>query len=354
MLSEAITGSSTPISWRVVFAVMTLVLLVGTAADTFAHRNAKAISIGDAAFWSLLWIGVALGFYAWLRVVRGVDEANLFLAGYTLEKTLSVDNLVVFIAIFSYFRVKGVLQYRILRYGIIGAVVLRLLFVLAGTTVLAVLGPFADFLFGAFVLWSAAKMASLSTEDEKDDDQATDFGNHVGVRLARRFVPVVPFLDGNRFFVTGARAQSVLSERGTDPDEDLEPARSYATPALLCLLVIELSDVMFAFDSVPVVIAVTREPTLVFASMMFAIMGLRSLYFILAALMKWLVYLEKSVIVVLFFVGIKLLAQGTHELLQWPSRLPSPTESLVLIFAVLGLGVAASCVSAMRAPPADD
>ena len=351
MVTDAITGAAGTASWPMVIGVMaTLLVVVGTA-DVLAHRRANEISLADAGFWSLLWIGVALGFYGWLRGARGVDEANLFLAGYTLEKTLSVDNLVVFIAIFEYFRIKGALQYRILRYGILGAVVLRLLFVLAGTSVLAVLGPFADLLFGAFVLWSAAKMSSLGGADDDDDDDESDYGEHVGVRLARRFVPVVPFLDGNHFFVSGARARAVLSERGDSATDDLEPARSYATPALLCLLVIELSDVMFAFDSVPVVIAVTREPTLVFASMIFAIMGLRALYFILAALLKWLVHLEKSVIVVLIFIGIKLIATASHELLHWPSRMPSPTESLAVIFSILGLGVVASGVSALRNPP---
>jgi tellurite resistance protein TerC len=352
MLSDAIAASAALTPWPVVGSVMAAVLVVVGTADMLAHRKTREITLGDAGFWSLLWIGVALGFYGWLRGARGVDEANLFLAGYTLEKTLSVDNLVVFIAIFDYFRIKGALQYRILRYGILGAVVLRLLFVLAGTSVLAVLGPFADLLFGAFVLWSAIKMASLGGDD--DDDEDSDYGEHVGVRLARRFVPVVPFLDGNHFFVSGARARAVLSERGSDPESDLEPARSYATPALLCLLVIELSDVMFAFDSVPVVIAVTREPTLVFASMIFAIMGLRALYFILAALLKWLVHLEKSVVVVLAFIGLKLVAGATHEFFHWPSRMPSPTESLVVIFSILGFGVLASGVSVLRNPPPPD
>ncbi len=273
MLNEGLAGGGAPVSWPVVGTVMAIVLALVAAADVLAHRRSKEITIGDAAFWSALWIAVALGFYGWLRGARSVEEANLFLAGYTLEKTLSVDNLVVFIAIFEYFRVKGALQHRILRYGILGAVVLRLAFVLAGTAMLELLGAWADLLFGGFVLWSAFKMASLGHDD--DDDEA-DYGEHVGVRIARRFVPVVPFLDGNRFLITGARASMVLSERSASgPESRFDAARSYATPALLCLFVIELSDVMFAFDSVPVVIAVTREPTLVFASMIFAIMGLR-------------------------------------------------------------------------------
>jgi tellurite resistance protein TerC len=352
MMTEALATGSAQAPWTLVLAVMAGILVIVGVADVLAHRNAKAITIADAAFWSALWVAVALGFYGWLRGARSVDEANLFLAGYTLEKTLSVDNLVVFIAIFDYFRVRGPLQHRILRYGILGAVVLRLAFVLAGTTVLSVLGPFADLLFGAFVLWSAWKMASLGDDDEGDEE--SDYGEHVGVRLARRFVPVVPFLDGQSFLITGARAKMVLSERGSPGDDAFEPARSYATPALLCLLVIELSDVMFAFDSVPVVIAVTREPALVFASMIFAIMGLRSLYFILAALLKWLVHLEKSVVAVLVFIGLKLIATATHEFFHWPARMPSPTESLVVIFVTLGLGVLASAVSSIRNPPAKD
>lgn len=324
-----------------VIAVFIVTVIVSLYMDLWVHRDAKNISLKSAILNTLFWIALSLCFYGYIHVRFTAELANLFLAGYILEKTLSIDNLMVFIAIFSFFGIKDALQHRILYYGIIGAVVFRLIFVAMGSIIMEA-GPYADLLFAAIIGFAAIKMIAGMGGDE-DDEEETDYSDHKVVKLANRLFSVFPRLDGKHFFISADRAQELAK---SDPSIKLKDGvKRYATPALVCLMVIEASDVMFAFDSVPAVIAVTREPLLVYAAMIFAILGLRSLYFVLAALTKYLAYLEKAVMVLLLFIAVKLALHATHKLFHWPGFEITPNQSLMVIMGILSLGVIASLIA---------
>lgn len=303
------------------YSILEVVLFVVIVAvslwtDLRAHRQDQVISVKNAASWSAVWIGLALLFCGYVGVTHGTNDASLFLTGYLLEKSLSVDNLFVIMAIFTSFSIKDEFQHRVLYYGILGALVLRLLFVAAGTSLVAIGGKFVLGLFGLFVLWSAWKMWQSMTSAHEEIEDYTD---HFAVRWTRKVFPVHPFLDGHSFFT---RSNGVL----------------HATPLLLCLVTVEMADVMFAFDSVPAIIAVTEKPFLVYTSNIFAILGLRSLYFLLAAAKRYLCHLEKAVIGILIFIGLKMLA-GVTGLIHIP-----PMVSLVIVLGLLVLGLVASYV----------
>lgn len=317
-------------------AIFFAVIALSVYVDLFAHKGAKEIDLKDAGLWSVFWIGLALAFYGYLHVRFGSHWADMFLTGYVLEKTLSIDNLMVFMAIFASFGVRGVLQHRILYWGILGALVFRALFVLVGTS-LFMASAWIGFVFAAIVAWSGWKMLRSGGDD---DEQNEDFSDHWSVRLGKRVLPVLPRMHGQRFFVSRSEAESL---RQADPGLSLlGTASTYATPALLCLLAIETSDIAFAFDSVPAVIAVTQEPLLVYAAMIFAILGLRSLYFVLAALTKYLVHLEKAVIGLLFYIAAKLALQSWNHAVGDTGIHISPTTSLVIVLGTLAVGVIAS------------
>ncbi|MCL2874942.1 MAG: TerC family protein [Betaproteobacteria bacterium] len=308
------------------------VISISVYLDLFAHKKNTEISLKDAAGWSIFWIVLAILFYGYLWVRFDKKWADLYLTGYALEKSLSVDNLMVFMAIFASFGIKGALQHRILYYGIMGALVFRAIFVVIGTE-LFYASPWVGFLFAAFVIWTAVKM--LQKRDHAGDIE--DYSDHWSVRLTSRLLPVYPKLYLNRFFIRHGQ----IPGNETDLPSSTKNAL-YATPAFLCLMAIETSDVAFAFDSVPAVIAVTQEPLLVYAAMIFAILGLRSLYFVLAALTKYLIYLEKAVIFLLFYIGMKMTLQSwNHAVFDTGFSIP-PGWSLAIVLGMLCAGVAAS------------
>jgi tellurite resistance protein TerC len=306
----------------------TSVLLVVTAAatlaaDLYSHRDRAEITLADAGKWSLIYVAVAFGFAAMLLTSAGSAAASLFLSGYVLEKILSIDNLLVFGAVFTYFGINEAFRHRILHIGIIGAVLFRLVFVTVGVSLLVLIGRPVEFLFGLFVAWSAYKL--LKTED---DDAEVDHETRWYIKWARKVFPVVADASKNKFFVRAAGG--LLS----------------ATPLLLCMVALEVTDVMFSFDSVPVVISVTRDPVLIYSAMVFAMMGLRSMYFVLAALQKYLEHLGKAVAVILGFVALKLFA---HSILG--VDVP-PFTSLFIIAVILTAGVVASVLpKAERSAP---
>ena len=331
-----------------------VVLSVGAIAiDLFAHRSDKPMSLKSAALWSVFWIAVSLAFGGYLWFHHGSEMASLFFTGYALEKVLSVDNLFVIMAVFSWFKIPEAYRHRVLYWGIIGAIVFRMVFVAIGTGLMA-LGPYVELVFAVVVGWTGVMMLRRDEEEEANED----YSEHLAYRWVHRFFPVWPRLYGHNFFLHGHELTEACRQ---NPDVHLEPAGEdlkhpeqhhpqpvkkgalVATPLFLCLAIIEISDVMFAFDSVPAVIAVSKEPLIVYSAMMFAILGLRTMYFVLEALRGYLVHQEKAVVALLFFIAVKLALSASEHLFQHGYEI-SPNASLVVVLVVLALGVAASFV----------
>ncbi|AOJ43097.1 tellurium resistance protein TerC [Burkholderia lata] len=324
------------------FPPLTMAVFIGLALaalllDMVTHRDDKPVTLARASIWSVFWVAISLAFAGFLYVQHGAEVASLFLTGYALEKVLSVDNLFVFMAIFAWFKVPDGLRHRILHWGIIGAIVFRGVFVVIGTGLLA-FGPWVEIAFALIVAWTAVMM--LKGGD--DDDEAKDYSQHLACRFAKKLFPVWPWLHGHHFFVSRKQLESEV--RTAERDMSLAAKGGlFATPLFLCLVVIEVSDVLFAFDSVPAVIAVSREPLIVYSAMLFAILGLRTLYFVLEALKRYVVHLEKAVIVLLFFIAAKLGLNATDHLFHHGISI-SPNTSLLIVLVVLAIGILASVI----------
>ena len=288
-----------------------LLMVVMLAIDLGMNRKAHIISFRHALAWSLIWISLALAFNFGIYTFLGKTKALEFFTGYIIEKSLSVDNLFVFIMIFSYFKIRGEHQARILKWGIIGALILRALFIFTGIGLLTAF-HWMFYLFGALLLFTAWKMA-FGAEEEVHPDQ------NLLVRLARRLFPFTKRVRGDWFF---KRRNGLW----------------VASPLFLALLVIESSDVLFAIDSIPAIFAVTLDPFIVFTSNIFAIMGLRALYFLLASVMGMFVYLKLGVSSILAFVGGKMIATAMGF------NIPVQV-SLLVIFSCLTLAVGASLLA---------
>ena len=334
-------------------AVFVIFSVGAIAIDLFAHKDDKPMTLKSAALWSVFWVLVSIAFGGFLWLHHGSEVASLFFTGYALEKVLSVDNLFLMMAVFAWFKVPDGLRHRVLYWGIIGAVIFRMIFVAIGAGLLA-LGPYVELVFALIVGWTAVMM--LKQDDAEDENE--DYSEHLAYRLVHKFFPVFPRLYGHHFFLRG---DGLAKAREAYPDVLLElagedvkhPENSHpqamkkgqlvATPLFLCLAVIELSDVMFAFDSVPAVIAVSKEPLIVYSAMMFAILGLRTLYFVLEALKGYLVHLEKAVIVLLFIIAFKLGLSATNHLFHHGFEISANT-SLLIVLVVLVLGVVASFI----------
>jgi tellurite resistance protein TerC len=325
--------------WQVVIFAL---LIVGFLyLDIKTGDREKPVSMMKAGVWSVVWVAVSLLFAGYVAYERDWKQATLFVTAYVLEKSLAVDNLFVFMAIFSSFRVAERLHHRILHWGIIGALIFRAVFIGLGVGILFgadALGritvgninikfqQIVFFFFGVVILWSTYGLLKVVSGDKKDADEEENYADHWAVRLLRRLFPArfATHHDGGKFFT-----------RIAGPDG----RRSLAvTPLFLCLVVIEVSDIMFAFDSVPAIFAVTQDPFLVYTSNIFAVLGLRSMYFLVAAAKRSLVHLEKAVFVILGFIGIKMLA------LSFDALHIHPLVSLGVILTALAAGVAASFI----------
>jgi tellurite resistance protein TerC len=286
----------------IVFAVAVPAML---AVDLAVHRGARAVKLTEAVAWSAVWSGLSLGFLAVVSLWRGPEDAVEFLTGYLVEWSLSVDNLFVFLVVFSYFRVPAAYQHKVLFWGILGAVVMRAALI-AGGLFLIQLVDWIVYVFGAFLIFTGLRLAV------REEPGATPERNPV-LRLARRFLPLTTDYVEDRLFV----------RRG---------AKRLATPLFVVLLVIETTDVIFAVDSVPAVLAITSDPFIVYTSNVFAILGLRALYFTLAGVLPLFRYLRYGLAVILVFVGVKM---TFAHVLEIPAAIALGVVALTLAGSVL-------------------
>jgi tellurite resistance protein TerC len=294
--------------WKwVLFNVFVLAML---ALDLgVVHRRKHEIKFKEAVAWSAVWIGLALAFAALVAYQRGADTALQFLTGYIIEESLSVDNLFVFLLIFSYFAVPPRLQHGVLFWGVLGAMVLRAIFIVVGVALLEHFEA-VIYLFGAILIFSGVKMA-LEKESKIDPNQ-----NPV-LKLFRKLMPVTTEFEGSKFLVR-------------------RDGRTFATPLLLVLLVVETTDLIFAVDSIPAVLAITRDRFIVYTSNVFAILGLRAMFFALKGAMDLFHHLHYGLSVILVFVGAKMLLGHFFEI---PIGI-----ALGVVASILTLSVVASLI----------
>jgi tellurite resistance protein TerC len=271
------------------------------------HREAHEVRPKEAGIWTAVWVALALLFAGGLYLLSGRHVALTFLTGYVVEEALSADNIFVMVLIFEYFRVPKVCQHRVLFYGILGALVMRGLFIAAGAALIARF-HWILYVFGALLVVTGIRMG-IKSDEEFDGDQ-----NRI-VRAARRLLPFSKDFHGKHFFV-------------------VEAGRKVATPLLLVLILVELTDLVFAIDSIPAIFGVTTDPFIVFTSNIFAVLGLRSLYFLLAAVVNRFHLLKYGLALILSFVGFKMLTERYIEI--------DIVLSLSIILGVLALSIAAS------------
>jgi len=276
------------------------------------HRKAHVVTPKEAGMWVGIWMTLALLFAAGIYVWSGANNALLFLTGYLIEQSLSVDNIFVIVMIFSYFRVPKKYEHRVLFWGILGALVMRATFIGFGSLLIQKVS-WILYVFGAFLIFTGARMA-LKREDEFDE-------HNVVLRLARRYLRVSNEYDGQHFFT-------------------VQNGKRLATPLLPVLLVVEVTDLIFAVDSIPAIFAVTTDAFLVYTSNIFAILGLRSMYFLLSGIVHRFVYLQYGLAVILVFVGLKMIAADFVHV-------PTPVSLGVIVLA-LGVSIAASLVRSQR------
>lgn len=281
------------------------------------HRRSEKVSIREAATWSGVWVALSLCFAFAVYRTLGKQSGLEFLTGYLIEYALSVDNIFVFVLIFSYFSVPEKYQHRVLFWGIIGALVLRGVMIVAGSA-LVTRFAWTLYLFGAFLVFTGFKMA-LQNEEEAYNPERDPV-----LRLARRILPVTDDYRGDRFFVR-------------EPDR-AGRVRFAATPLLIVLLIVDTTDIIFATDSIPAIFAVTRDPFIVYTSNICAVLGLRALYFLLAGVVDKFVYLKLGLSVVLIFIGGKMLLEHFIHL------------PIVASLGVVGTVLAAAILASLKWP----
>ena len=317
-------------------AVFIGLAVIALAIDLLTHNKDKPVTLANASMWSIFWVAISMVFAGYLYMTHGPAVASLFVTGYALEKVLSVDNLFVFMAIFAWFKIPDGLRHRVLYWGIIGAIVFRGIFVAIGTGLLA-FGPWVEIVFAAIVAWTAVMM--LRSGDDEDEEE--DYSQHIAYRFASKLFPVWPKLYGHNFFVNRNQLQVELQKPENKGMTLVQKGFWFSTPLFLCVCVVEISDVLFAFDSVPAIIAVSKEPLIVYSAMLFAILGLRTMYFVLEALKRYLVHLEKAVIALLFFIAGKLALNATNHIWHHGYSI-DPNTSHAIVMGVLAIGIVAS------------
>ena len=311
-------------AWILFYVLVFIMLIIDL--KSFGRKGQHEVSVSEALKMTAVWVGVSMVFCAgiyFLYPVDSHDKAMEFLAGYLIEKSLSMDNLFVFLMLFTFFGVERKYQHEVLFWGIFGALVLRSIFIFAGTAVIQqfewILG-----LFGLFLIYTGIKMFS------HDEDQQVDPSKNIFVKVFKKFFPVTDKMHEGDFFT-------------------IEQGRRLATPLFIALIVIETTDVAFAVDSIPAVFSVSRDPFIVLTSNIFAILGLRALYFALAAIARYFKYLKYGLGIILSFVGVKMLFamdEYVNSFFHWAGieinmpgiEIPTPI-SLAVIFGVLALSM---------------
>ncbi len=268
------------------------------------HRKEHEVKTKEALWWSAMWIGLSLLFNVGVYYFLGAEKALQFLAGYLIEKSLSVDNIFIFLMIFTYFQVPGRYQHKVLFWGIVGALIMRAIFIALGVALLAKF-HWIIYLFGAFLIFTGIRMF-------KEDDEEIHPEKNPVLKVFRRFMPVTERYEGSKFFV---RKDGL-----------------YATPLFIVLMMIETTDLVFALDSIPAVLAISTDSFIVYTSNVFAILGLRALYFALAGIMKLFHYLNYGLGLILIFVGAKMMLA---DLVKIPIAVALGVVALVLSASIL-------------------
>jgi tellurite resistance protein TerC len=251
------------------------------------HRNDHVVGAKEAAMWSVVWISIALLFNLGVYFYAGPEPALQFLTGYLIEKSLSVDNIFVFVMLFSYFNVPAIYQHRVLFWGILGALIMRGILIGVGAYLIATF-HWVIYIFGAFLIFTGIRMGIQKDEHVEVESNGV-------VKLLRRFMPITQSYHGHDFFVRNA-------------------GRLFATPLFVVLIVVETTDLVFALDSIPAIFAVTTDPFIVYTSNVFAILGLRALYFLLADVVTKFRFLKLGLSAILVFVGVKMLIEGFYHI----------------------------------------
>jgi tellurite resistance protein TerC len=277
------------------------------------HRRSSTVSLKEAGVWSAVWVALSLSFAFAIYKTMGRQSGLEFVTGYLIEYALSVDNIFVFVLIFTYFKVPEKYQHRVLFWGIIGALVLRGVMIIAGSA-LVTRFAWTLYIFGAFLVFTGLRMAFQKSEDVYNPDRDPV------LRLARKIIPVTDDYSGDNFFVK-------------QPDKTGK-LRHAATPLFIVLLIVDTTDIIFATDSIPAIFAVTRDPFIVYTSNICAVLGLRAMYFLLAGVVEKFVYLKLGLSLVLVFIGVKMLLEPFIHL--------PIVASLGVVAAVLAASILAS------------
>lgn len=292
------------------------------------HRKPHAVGFGEALMWTSIWFSMSMAFAFWIAPAMvgeqwTGDHTKLFITGYVVELSLSMDNVFVIALIFSFFRVPAEFQHRVLFWGILGALIMRAAMILLGASLIHQF-HWILYLFGAFLLITGIKMLFAGDEEVEPE-------KNFAIRLARKFYPVSTQFDGQKFF--------------TELD-----GRRALTPLALCLIMVETTDLIFAVDSIPAIFGITTEAFIVFTSNVFAILGLRSLYFVLVGLLRHFCYLKYGLALVLVFIGFKMLIVLWEGRPGWLNFSENHDMVLVIVGAILGLSIVASLLASKKEP----
>jgi tellurite resistance protein TerC len=277
------------------------------------HKKLHVVSVKEALTWSGIWIFLALCFNGFIYYAFGETKAMEFFTGYVIEKALSVDNIFVFVLIFTYFQIPSIYQHKVLFWGIIGALIMRVIFIFAGVALLEKF-HWTIYIFGAILILTGIKM--LTDKDKKMEPEKNPV-----IKLFRKFIPTTNELHGDKFFIK-------------------ENHKSVATPLFVSLMMIEITDLIFAVDSIPAILAVTQDHFIVYTSNVFAILGLRSLYFALSNIIERFKYLAVGLAIILVFVGIKMVLIDFYKI---PIHF-----SLLIIFTIIVLSVVISLMKTKK------